>query len=197
MNPASDEVVDWANLPSDAKLLSLSHTLHDGDLVNVVSDLLARSVTLTFDVLYLRDFHHLPDDSRFVVTLSGVKSARSARSVRWPGEFSIPAGTPRDEERRLVAEYQSKWREQSQDWDDFERHIGSGVEVSDATLAVGRTGVALKLGVLTDNDYVKAVLRGRSVTFRIGAQELTTQQFVQFGEPYWTAFASKRNSSDE
>lgn len=120
-------IVDWVNLPEGATELSLWSTLHDGDLIAIESDLLARTLTLRFDVGYVRDFHNLSEETRFVVTVSGVQSVRSLGSVPWPGDCSIPVGTPREQQEAIVAEYQSKWREESLSWADFERLIGNGL----------------------------------------------------------------------
>ena len=103
MDSDKQPVVDWVNLPEDIPTLSLWETLHDGDLLAIESDLLARTVTLRFDVGYVRDFHHLPADTRFVVLVKGVQSARSFRSVPWPGGCPIPQGTPNTQQSALIA----------------------------------------------------------------------------------------------
>jgi hypothetical protein len=62
----SDErsIVDWVNLPEGLAELSFWSTLHDGDLTAIESDLLARNLTLRFDVEYVRNFHKLSDETR-------------------------------------------------------------------------------------------------------------------------------------
>ena len=49
---ASDEkpIVDWVNFPEGIPTFSLWDALHDGDLLSIESNLLARTVTLRFDV---------------------------------------------------------------------------------------------------------------------------------------------------
>ena len=192
---ASDErpIVDWVNLPEGAAELSLWSSLHDGDLNAVESDLLARTLTLRFDVGYVRDFHSLPEETMFVVTVSGVQSVRSFNSAPWPGGCSIPPETPYEQQQAIVAEYQSKWREESMSWADFERLTNNGLEVSSAALCRGLNGVALRLGLLVEGDsYVEAYIRGEEITFSIGARHLTPEEFVEMGEAYWEAFANKR-----
>jgi hypothetical protein len=54
------------------------------------------------------------------------------------------------EESRLIAEYQSKWREESRSWSEFEaavtRQDEQVLDISDATLAHPREGrVALRI----------------------------------------------------
>ncbi len=183
---------DWVNLPERTSTVSLWPTLHDGDLFAIESDLLARTVTLRFDVGYVRDFHHLPEQTRFGVTIDGVQSVRALRSVSWPGEFSVPAGVNREEESRLIAEYHFKWREESQGWSDFEQLTRVGLEVSDATLARGSDELALSLGLLVENNsYAKAQIRGHGITFHADEKRLTLEEFLSLGEAYWSAFAGK------
>jgi hypothetical protein len=193
----SDErpIVDWVNLPEGANELSLWSTLHDGDLTAIESDLLARTLTLRFDVGYVRDFHNLPEETRFVIIVSGVQSVRSFSSVPWPGGCSIPVEMPYEQQQAIVAEYQSKWREESLSWADFERLTNDGLEVSSATLGQGSDGVALCLGLLVEGgSYVEAYIRGEEITFSIGARHLTPQEFVEVGGAYWEEFAKKRTT---
>jgi hypothetical protein len=192
----SDEqpIVDWVNFPEGVSTLSLWDTLHDGDLLAIESDILARTVTLRFDVGYVRDFHHLPENTHFVIVIEGVQSVRSVRIVPWPGGCSIPQGTTDAEQSALIHEYHRKWREESQSWSDLERMTSDpfGLEVSIATLGRGSGVVALQLGLLAARDsYVEAYIRGEGITFHVGERQITPEEFVAFGEAYWEAFASK------
>jgi hypothetical protein len=187
-------IIDWVNFPEGVPTFSLWETLHDGDLLAIESDLLARTVTMRFDVGYVRDFHHLPEHTQFVIVVKGVQSVRSVRSVPWPGGCSIPPGTPNAQQSTLIAEYHRKWREESQSWNDFERLTSDpfGLEVSIATLARGADVVALHFGLLAARDsYVEAYIRGEDITFYIGETLATPEEFVALGEAYWEAFASK------
>jgi hypothetical protein len=188
-------MVDWINFPEDNPTFSLWDTLHDGDLLAIQSDLLARTVTLRFDVDYVRNFHQLPEQTRFVIVVSGVQSVRSLRSISWPGGCSIPQGTPNDQRSTLIAEYHRKWREESQSWNDFERLTEDGLEVLNATLGRG-SNVALQLGLMVGHDsYVKAYIRGEEIAFYVGDKQVTPEEFVKVGEAYWEAFAKKRNTN--
>jgi hypothetical protein len=190
---SNERIVDWVNLPEGATEFSLWSTLHDGDLTAIESDLMARTLSLRFDVAYVRDFHNLSEETHFMIVVSGVQSVRSFTSVPWPGDCSIPAGTPYEQQQALVAEYQRKWREESLSWADFERLIGNGLEVSSATLGQASNGVALRLGLLVGGDsYAEAFVRGEDIAFSIGERQLTPQEFVELGEAYWEAFANKR-----
>lgn len=194
MDSAEQLVVDWVNLPRGVTELSLWSTLHDGDLIAIESDLLARTLTLRFDVGYIKEFHMLPEDTRFVVIIGGVQSVRSFSGVPWPGGCSIPTGTPYEQQQSIVAEYQSKWREESLSWVDFERLVNDGLEVSSAVLGLSSDAVALRLGLLVAGEpyYVEAFVRGSGITFFIGERQIRPEEFVELGEAYWEAFANKR-----
>ncbi len=190
---SKEQIADWVNLPDGATEFSLWSTLHDGDLTAIESDLMARTLSLRFDVGYVRDFHNLSVDTRFVIVVGGVKSVRSFSSVPWPGGCSIPAGIPAGQQQALVADYQSKWREESLSWADFERLTENGLELSSAVLTQGSESIALRLGLLVGGDsYAEALIRGEGITFSIGERQVTPQEFVELGEAYWEAFANKR-----
>jgi len=187
-------IVDWVNFPVDIPMLSLWDTLHDGDLLAVESDLLARTVTLRFDVGYVRDFHHLPEHTQFIIAVKGVQSVRSVRSAPWPGGCPIPPGTPNAQQSILITEYHRKWREESQSWSDFEHLTRDpfGLEVSTASLGLGSDVVALQLGLLVArHSYVEAYIRGEGIAFYIGEKLATPEEFVAFGGAYWEAFARR------
>ena len=194
MASEEQEIEDWVNLPDGVPTLSLWDTLHDGDLLAIESDLLARSVTFRFDVGYVRDFHHLPEEAQFVIVVTGVQSMRSLHSVPWPGGFSCPPETPNAQREQLIAEYHQKWREESQSWAEFEGLISEGLEVSNATLGRGSNAVALQLGLLVGrDDFVEAYIRGEGITFYIGERNVAPEEFVAAGAAYWDAFAKKSN----
>jgi hypothetical protein len=193
VNSDRPKLTDWVNLPEDVRTVSLWDTLHDGDLMSLQSDRFARTVTLQFDVAYVREFNHLPEDARFVLVLTGVQSVRATGSEPWPGGFSTPAGASRDEEAKLIGDYQAKWREESQSWTEFERLVARDNEVGDATLALTDNAVALKLGLLGGRDqYYEAIIRADRITFSVGSRQLTLEEFVTLGEKYWEAFAKRQ-----
>ncbi|MGD0347750.1 MAG: hypothetical protein ABSA85_13395 [Terracidiphilus sp.] len=192
MTSGESTIADWVNLPEGVSELSLWSTLHDGDLIAIESDLLARTLTLRFDVGYVRSYRKLIDETRFVVAVGGVQSVRALSSTPWPGGCQIPDGTPCEQQQTIVAEYQSKWREESLSWAEFERLISKGLEVSSATLGQGLGGVVLRMGLLVGGgSYVETYIRGEDVAFSIGERQLTAEEFVELGEAYWEAFASR------
>lgn len=192
MNSDQGPIGDWVNLPDGVAKLSLWDTLHDGHLLAVNSDLLARTVTMRFDVDYVREFNQLPEHTPFVIEVTGVQSVRSLVYVPWPGEFSVPPGVDREEGSRLISEYHRKWRQESQSWSDFEQLVGGHLEVSDATIASGFGNVTLHLGVTVQNkSYVEAYVMGDGSAFYVGANQVTSEEFVSLGEAYWAAFARR------
>src|SRR5260370_25190572 len=106
-------IVDWMNLPPGGAEVALWAALHDAQIVSIQSNLLERTLTLHLESDHLLEFHKLPLDMRFLLRLDGVQSARVVHYALWPGEFSIPSGATGEEQSRLVAEYQSQWRDES------------------------------------------------------------------------------------
>lgn len=86
------------------RTIELRHFYSLGDLTAIESDLLARTLTLVFNVGFVRDFHSLSEETRFVVIVTGVKSVGSFRGVPWPGGCSIPAETPYEQQEAIVAD---------------------------------------------------------------------------------------------
>jgi len=191
-------IFDWINLPSSASALSLWDSLHDAHIVSIRSNLLERTVTLSCEVEHLRSFHNLDEGFRFILRLDGVQSARVLRYAIWPGGCSIPVGLSREEERKLVAEYQAKWREESASWSAFESGVTREDEqifdISDAALATSRSGlVALKLcGHLNYATYHEVFLRSEKLTISgSDGKQFELDQFQRLGEAYWEAFSSR------
>jgi len=190
---ASDEkpIPDWVNFPESVPTVSLWDALHDGDVLSIESDQLARTVTLRFDVFYVRDFHRLPEETRFAIIVVGVQSARALHSVPWPGGCQIPPGAANDQQSIIIAEYHRKWREESLSWTDFERLNKDDFQVGNATLGRSPDVVTLQLGFLAGDDYITAYVRGEGATFHIGENEVTIEEFLALGEAYWNAFAKR------
>jgi hypothetical protein len=202
--PDSDQIFDWLNLPDGVAPISLWKNLHDAYVVSIRSSLLDRTVPLFCEVEHLRVFHKFPEGWQFILNLEGVLSARIARYAVWPGEFSIPGGTSRADESRMVDEYQAKWREESLTWGDFEAKVTSADEqvfdISDATLAQSAEGiVALQIcGHLNHATYHVVFLRAQRLTISGNdGQTFALDQFLSFGEAYWEAFSRRRKEIPE
>src|SRR5580700_996057 len=139
MSEERSGIADWMNLPHGVPEVSLWAGLHDAQIVSIQSNLLERTITLHLESDHLLEFHNLPLDMQFLLRLDGVQSARVVHYAIWPGEFSVPAGTAREDEERLIAEYQSKWREESLSWSALESALSleckQVLDIADATLA--------------------------------------------------------------
>jgi len=187
-------IADWVHLPPEISPVSLWAGLHDAQIISIQSNLLERTVTLNLEIEHLRMFYDLPLDMQFLFRLQGVQSARVLKYAVWPGAFSVPPGVSKDEESRLVAEYQAKWREESVGWSELENAITTEcqqvIDISDATLAAGeKDSATLRIvGLFNYTTYHELFLRAERLTiFRSDAGELTVPELLKLGEAYWEA----------
>ena len=197
-------MTDWLNLPQGTETIDLWACLHDAHVVSVRSNLLDRTMTLTCEIEHLRSFNGLPEGLNFVLSLDGVQSARVLRYAIWPGEFAIPTGVSREEEARLVADYQAKWREESVTWRVFEaaimRENEQVLDISDATVALSpEREIALRLcGHLNYATYHEVFIRATrlSVSDTVGTK-LAIEEFQTLGQLYWDAFATRSEGTSD
>lgn len=119
------------------------------------------------------------------------------RYAIWPGGCSIPNGLPIEEQRKIVAEYQAKWREESASWNEFESRVTREDEqvfdISDAAMSSSSAGtVSLKLcGHLNYATYHEVYLRfGRLKIVGSDGRQFQLEEFRQLGEAYWKAFGT-------
>ncbi len=192
-------ILDWLNLPPGAAEVPLWAGLHDAQIVSIQSSLLERTVTLHLESDHLLEFHNLPLDLQFLLRLDGVQSARVVHYAVWPGEFSVPDGVAHEEQSRLVAEYQSKWREESLSWRELESAITTEcqqvIDIMDATLATSTDNyVALRIGgLLNYTKYHELFLRAERLTLTRGdGQDLGIAGLLKMGEAYWDAFERRK-----
>jgi len=164
-------IVDWMNLPPGAAEIPSWAGLHDAQIVSIHSNLLERTVTPQLESDHLLAFHKLPLDMQFLPRLEGVQSARVVHYAVWPGEFSVPAGVAREEEARLIAAYQSNWREESLSWSALESALSMEckqvIDIANATLARSTdNSVALRIGgLLNYTEYCELFLRGAAHSY--------------------------------
>jgi hypothetical protein len=193
-------LLDWMNLPAGTQEISLWPGLHDAQIVSIQSDLLARTLTLHLESDHLLEFHSLPLDMQFLLRLEGVQSTRVVHVAGWPGEFSVPAGVSPEEQSRLIADYQSKCREESLDWTELENALTTEckqvLDIADATLASSLNNfVALRInGLLNYTEFRELVLRAERLTLTRGdGHDLGIAGLLKLGEAYWTAFEQRKN----
>jgi hypothetical protein len=202
MPEEQSKIVDWIHLPPGISGASLWDGLHEAQIISIQSNLLERTVTLHLEIENLRVFYQWPLDMQFVLRLDGVQSARVLKYSVWPGAFSVPPGVSKEEESRLVAEYQAKWRQESLSWSDLEKAVTTEckqvIDISDATLATGPDGsVALRIvGLLNYTIYHELFLRAERLTLsRTDAGALTIPELLKLGEAYWNAL--ERQESED
>jgi hypothetical protein len=204
MAKEQSETFDWIHLPQGAEEVSLWAGLHDTQIVSIQSDLLKRTLTLHLESDHLLEFHNLPLDMQFLLRLEGVQSARVVHYAIWPGEFSVPTGVSHEEQARLVAEYQSKWREESLSWSELESAVTTEckqvIDIADATMATAAdNSVALRIsGLLNYSEYCELFLRAERLTLAKGdGQELGIAGLLKLGEAYWEAFERRKTEDSE
>jgi len=187
-------ILDWVNLPERISSASLWEGLHEAQIISIQSNLLERTVTLHMEIENLRVFHQWPLDMQFVFRLDGVQSARVMKYSIWPGPFAVPPGVSKEEQERMVAEYQAKWREESLSWSDLENAVTAEhqqvIDISDANLATEKDGVvALRIiGLLNYTAYHEIFLRAEELTIsRTDAGEVSIAELLKLGEAYWDA----------
>jgi hypothetical protein len=195
-------IIDWLNLPKATQTVSLWDCLHDAEIVSVRSNLMQRTMSLACEIEHLREFHKLGEGFQFTFHLEGVQSARVLHYAIWPGGCSIPDGLSVEEQRKIVAEYQAKWREESGSWNEFEARIDREDEqvfgISDAALATSPSGpVAFKLcGHLNYATYQEVYLRFETLKISgSDGKELTLKDFQQLGEKFWEAYSKRAEST--
>jgi hypothetical protein len=200
--PDEDSPVDWLNLPPAASAASLWNSLHDAHVFSVRSNLLERTMDLFCENQHLNEFHRLGAGFQLILHLEGVQSARVLRYAVWPGGCSVLDGLSAEEQRRIVAEYQAKWREESTSWNEFESRITREDEqvfdISDAALATSPKGAfALKLcGHLNYATYHEAYVRFETLKISgSGGKQFELEEFQRLGEKYWEAFSNRTKST--
>jgi len=196
-------ITDWVNLPQGTDTIGLWDCLHDAQVVSIRSNLLDRAMTLSCEIEHLRSFNGLPEGLQFVLSLDGVQSARVVRYAIWPGEFTIPPSVSREEEARLVADYQAKWREESVTWSEFEaavtRENEQVLDISNATVALSpEKEIALRLcGHLNYATYHEVFIRATHLRVSgTDGKALTLEEFQTLGQRYWNAFAARSDANE-
>jgi len=118
--------------------------------------------------------------------------------VPWPGKPPQTQGLPIQEQNRLNAEYQAKWREESLGWNDFMGAFpANALDISDAELALGERVLTLRLagmlsGASAEDRYVDVYVRAAGMAIRLkDGPAFSLSQFQQLGEEYWQWFSDR------
>jgi hypothetical protein len=185
-------LIDWVHLPYDTKVEPLWECLHDADLKSIKSDLLNRTLILNLHVPYINDFHKFSDEMLFQFLFECVTSVRAVHFSIWPGKFTLPSNISRDQESKLIDEYQSKWREESMDWNDFEKEINSSQNklwIKDANLGFNDKQLSFKSYGHVEHKLYEFYIRAESLKiFYKKEQVISFDDFLQLGREYWDDF---------
>lgn len=189
-------IADWANLPPNIEPTSLWESVHDGGLQSIQSDAMGRTLTLRFDVPYIRSFHGLADDVVFAFHLEGVQSVRAMRSTVWPGDFPLPSAFDWEQYQKKMSDYRKLWRQESESWATFESLANSDedAELTEGDVVSADGIVTLRLGVqMGSGEWYEVFVRAEKLNLsRSDKGEATLNQFLSLGHAYWEAFANRR-----
>jgi hypothetical protein len=172
--------IDWTSLPEGVGPTSLWVTLHDSYLTSLSSNSQG-DIRCEFDHSYLWEILKLPSESRFVVTLSGIFSARAIRSL----PFSSP------ENKAGSDPFTGLWRNESVSWRQFEKEQNADHHylILDPMLAQGANQVCLNLGGMEyheSDSYTQVFIRACAIHFSCTTVgDLSLEQFIELGENFW------------
>jgi len=191
---------DWVNLGQNASSLSLWDCLHDADIISLETDPLHRTAVIAVNVFYINGFHGLPEDFRFFIELEGVSATRSITYRLWPGKFERPENISREEETKLVNEYQQKGREETMSWQETETLITTGeFRASDASIAKSSEGLTLNIYSLRKHDSKVISLFIRATNLSVSRSDgipCDLEKFISLGERYWEEFSKRKSRYD-
>jgi hypothetical protein len=192
---------DWQNLPSGVVALDLWPALHDAHLISINSNRFDRDLEVQVDIAHIRKHFSLDQSLRFVFRFTGVTSARASTMEPWPGPMPEVRGQQRDDQERLITEYQSKAREVSVGWAEMEAAPAKeSMDVLEAMIAQGEAGVAFRAGALTgsrgpqgQDRWFNLFIRSSAVAvLRSDGQPCGLDELMRLGEQYWDDFGSSR-----
>jgi hypothetical protein len=177
---------------------SLWECLHDGDIKEVRSDLMARTLTIVVDSPFHREFHKLAAGTCFEIVGENARIAEVLDFQAWPGAWIPPRDTPwREVEERRRADYE-KGRLVSLDWNVFTAQVetGEGYEIMSAELEIRSTATVLSLALLSSVNYPNLKIHAERFRFYVGANELSLQSFLVFGSKYWDDWSEKSKTQE-
>ena len=177
----------------EAASRNLWEALHDGDVVQIGSDPLARTVTFVLDIDHLRKFAELPDGITWQFVISSVSLRSVCRWEKWPGTAPELKGLSYTEQTAVVAEYQSKGCTLSIRWSDFEQAVNEhGLWLKDATLHRRDSDIVLEgYGHDKDTDtFFEFKLVGEQLQCeRSDGKQASLEDLLTLGEAFWNDFS--------
>ena len=183
-------------LPANAESKSLWSCLHDGEIDSCQPDLTNRNIQFECKLSHL--LNESEQDLKFLLLLEEVTSVRALVYFRSEENFSVPKDVSREEQCRLVEEYQSRWREESIAWKDFEKNLPANpFSISDADIVTDENQTTLKFGGHLDGDdyddlYCTIIARGSKIkASRSDGQDFSFEELVMLGENYWNSFGKR------
>lgn len=196
MDEENKTELDWLYLPANVESKSLWVCLHDGEIVSCQSDLINRNTEFECKISHLLD--ESEKDLKFLLMLEEVTSVRAFVYFRSEENFSVPEDVSREEASRLIKEYQSRWREESIAWKDFEKNLPENpFSISDADIVSNENQTALKIGGFLDGDdyddlYCTIIARGSRIkASRSDGQDFSFEKLIKLGEDYWDSFGKR------
>lgn len=172
---------------------SLWTALHDGRIVEIVSDLMARTLTIAVLSPHLAEHAGLPDTARLRLLFERVRSVHASTFRHWPGECESQTGKTWAEKESIVAAYQAKGREETVSWDEVER---TAATVDDLHILEAELDQAEDLTTVSMSCHTSDAWFGIRVTAGVFGIDGTDgfpegmEAVVALGEGYWKAFGS-------
>jgi hypothetical protein len=131
--------------------LSLWECLHDGEIKQVRSDLMARTLTVVVNSSFHWGFHNLPEETRFELVGENVRVAEVFSFEAWEGARNPPQDAPWEEAEKQRKEDSEKGRLISIDWKRFTSQIETDEDclILSASLETSSAKNVLSLGVMS------------------------------------------------
>jgi hypothetical protein len=175
--------------------LSLWECLHDGTIVSLETDSMARSFTVIVESDFHREFHELPADSRLRIVGQNVRIAELFDLEPWVGATEPATDKPWKEAHEVRLQNFAKGLLISTDWKAFTDGIAADEDflVMSAVLRMDQPLDILELGVMCypSSNYRTVMIHAESFRFHVGERELSLDEFREFGAAYWKDWAAK------
>ena len=180
--------------------LSLWECLHDGEIKQVRSDLMARTLTVAVNSSFHWEFHNLPEETRFELVGENVRVAEVFSFEVWAGAGNPPQDAPWEEAEKQRKEDSEKGRLISTDWKHFTSQIETNEDclILSASLETSSAKNVHSLGVMSypNSDWRDVRIHAECFRFFVGARELSVQAFQEFGSKYWEDWSSKSRTQE-